>query len=74
MVIEVDEIRPLVAFASNSILYIFDVNRGRYHGILRGHGGVSAAFLFSRASIVYDSLMPRRSKSTTSQSTLGTRR
>ncbi|EJD04130.1 WD40 repeat-like protein [Fomitiporia mediterranea MF3/22] len=34
-----DEFWPLVVFASNAIMYLFNVEKGTYHGILRGHGG-----------------------------------
>ena len=38
---DVDGIYPLLAFSAHSIIYILDVTKGEYHGILRGHGGVS---------------------------------
>lgn len=32
---------PLIAFAAGSIIYVFNVAKGSFHGVMRGHGGVS---------------------------------
>ncbi|KAL5519108.1 hypothetical protein ACEPAH_791 [Sanghuangporus vaninii] len=39
MVQNADEFWPLVAFSANSLLYLYNVEKANYHGILRGHGG-----------------------------------
>ncbi|TDL28656.1 WD40 repeat-like protein [Rickenella mellea] len=33
------EFLPLLAFSGNGILYIFNLESGEFHGVLRGHGG-----------------------------------
>ncbi|OCB86089.1 WD40 repeat-like protein [Sanghuangporus baumii] len=39
MVQNADEFWPLIAFSANSLLYLYNVEKANYHGILRGHGG-----------------------------------
>lgn len=40
MVHNADEFWPLVAFSANSLLYLYNVEKASFHGVLRGHGGV----------------------------------
>ncbi|KAH8120148.1 WD40 repeat-like protein [Phellopilus nigrolimitatus] len=39
MAMNADEFSPLVAFSGNSILYVLNVEKGTFHGVMRGHGG-----------------------------------
>ena len=33
---------PLISFAADAVLYVYNVAKGEFHGVMRGHGGVSS--------------------------------
>lgn len=40
MVAHEDEFLPLLAFSGNSILYVYNLEKGSFYGTIRGHGAV----------------------------------